>query len=153
IRAGGPPPIRPPSPGCPPRPDGDARGCHRESPLLHGSERSGSSLGWKDYIMLRSGHVCGAPVEEFMNFGRMPIANGFLTPVQLPSESFFGPRQLPLVENWELLPVHRRRLCVKPGITGRSQVSGRNDLTFDEWMAQAILLQTVPTVLDGRGAR
>ena len=81
--------------------------------------------------------------------------------------SLVGPRPLPLVENWELVPVHRRRLSVKPGMTGLWQVSGRNDLTFEEWMALdlqyvdnwslgldlAILLRTVPTVLGGRGAR
>jgi exopolysaccharide biosynthesis polyprenyl glycosylphosphotransferase len=81
--------------------------------------------------------------------------------------SLVGPRPLPLVENWELVPVHRRRLSVKPGITGLWQVSGRNDLTFEEWMALdlqyvdnwslgldlAILLRTLPTVLGGTGAR
>jgi len=81
--------------------------------------------------------------------------------------SLVGPRPLPLIENWELLPVHRRRLSVKPGITGLWQISGRNDLTFEEWMALdlqyvdgwslgldlVIFLRTVPTVLGGRGAR
>jgi lipopolysaccharide/colanic/teichoic acid biosynthesis glycosyltransferase len=65
------------------------------------------------------------------------------------------------------MPVHRRRLSVKPGLTGLWQVSGRSDLTFEEWMALdlqyvdnwslgldlAILLRTVPAAIAGRGAR
>ncbi len=33
--------------------------------------------------------VCGAPIQPFMSFGRMPIANGFLLPAQIPDEYFF----------------------------------------------------------------
>jgi methylation protein EvaC len=33
--------------------------------------------------------VCGSSIEPFMSFGRMPIANGFLTPDQFASEYFF----------------------------------------------------------------
>lgn len=33
--------------------------------------------------------VCAAPLEPFMTFGRMPIANGFLAASQIPEESFF----------------------------------------------------------------
>jgi methylation protein EvaC len=33
--------------------------------------------------------VCQAPITPFMTFGRMPIANGFLTAEQIPSEYFF----------------------------------------------------------------
>lgn len=33
--------------------------------------------------------VCREPVEEFISFGRMPIANGFLTPEQIADEYFF----------------------------------------------------------------
>jgi methylation protein EvaC len=33
--------------------------------------------------------VCGSPIEPFMSFGRMPIANGFLTADQFASEYFF----------------------------------------------------------------
>ncbi len=61
----------------------------------------------------------------------------------------------------------RRRLDMKPGITGLWQVSGRNRLTFDEmvridlyyienwslWLDLKIILLTLPAVLRGDGAR
>ncbi len=39
----------------------------------------------------RSGHcrVCDARIEPFMSFGRMPIANGFLSAAEIPNEYFF----------------------------------------------------------------
>jgi lipopolysaccharide/colanic/teichoic acid biosynthesis glycosyltransferase len=81
--------------------------------------------------------------------------------------SLVGPRPLPERDfhgfdtDW-----HRRRFSVKPGLTCLWQVSGRNRLTFDEWMAldlryidnwsplldAAILLKTVPAVFIGHGA-
>lgn len=80
--------------------------------------------------------------------------------------SLVGPRP-PLfseVEQYEWL--FRKRISIKPGITCLWQVSGRNNLSFDEWMELdkkyienwsvwldvKILLMTIPTVLLGRGA-
>lgn len=81
--------------------------------------------------------------------------------------SIVGPRPpIPYeVEEYDLQ--HRRRLDMKPGITGLWQVSGRNRLTFEEmvdidlyyienwslWMDLKILLMTLPAVLRGDGAR
>ncbi len=62
-------------------------------------------------------------------------------------------------------PDFRRRLAFRPGLTCLWQVSGRNALSFEEWMALdlryvdnwslwldlAILLRTIPTVLFGSG--
>ncbi len=82
--------------------------------------------------------------------------------------SLVGPRpplpdEVARYERWQ-----RRRLSMKPGVTGLWQVSGRNEIPdFDEWMALdlayidnwsltldlKILLRTIPVVLTGRGAR
>ncbi len=80
--------------------------------------------------------------------------------------SLVGPRPLPLrdyagfSEDW-----HRRRISVRPGITGLWQINGRDHSSFDEWMKLdleyidrwsllldlQIMLQTVPAVLRGSG--
>ena len=80
--------------------------------------------------------------------------------------SLVGPRP-PLPHEVEQYPDRfRRRLSVRPGITGAWQVAGRNDIQFDAWMEMdleyidhwslgrdlRILAQTIPTVISGRGA-
>ena len=81
--------------------------------------------------------------------------------------SLVGPRPLPVVETRGLVGSYRRRLSMRPGITGLWQVSGRNQLGFDQWMALdleyvdhwslgldiAILLRTLPALLSARGAQ
>jgi exopolysaccharide biosynthesis polyprenyl glycosylphosphotransferase len=82
--------------------------------------------------------------------------------------SLVGPRpplpgEVARYERWQ-----RRRLSMKPGVTGLWQVSGRNDIpTFEEWISldlayidnwslsldAKILFRTIPAVLTGRGAR
>jgi lipopolysaccharide/colanic/teichoic acid biosynthesis glycosyltransferase len=83
------------------------------------------------------------------------------------SMSLVGPRPLPIREQQEIRGWHRRRLSMKPGITGLWQVSGRNDVDFEEWMKLDlryvdewslrldawILLKTIPAVLLGKGSR
>jgi exopolysaccharide biosynthesis polyprenyl glycosylphosphotransferase len=80
--------------------------------------------------------------------------------------SLVGPRPLPLVEAAQLKGAQRRRLAMRPGLTGLWQVSGRSQLEFERWMALdlayvdgwslgldlRILLRTLPAVLTGRGA-
>jgi exopolysaccharide biosynthesis polyprenyl glycosylphosphotransferase len=80
--------------------------------------------------------------------------------------SIVGPRppvpsEVSRYEAWQ-----RRRLSVRPGLTCVWQVSGRNEISFEEWMyldmqyidhwslAQdfQLILKTLPVVLTGRGA-
>lgn len=80
--------------------------------------------------------------------------------------SIVGPRppvpgEVAKYEAWQ-----RRRLSVRPGLTCIWQVSGRNQISFEDWMYLdmqyidhwsfkddlSLLLRTVPVVLTGRGA-
>ena len=81
--------------------------------------------------------------------------------------SLVGPRPLPVrdYEGFER-DHHFRRFSVKPGLSCLWQISGRSDLSFEEWMQLdmqyidqwsmwldvKILLKTVPAVLRGEGA-
>ena len=72
------------------------------------------------------------------------------------------PQEVARYERWQ-----RRRLSMKPGITCLWQISGRNEISFQDWMKLdltyidnwsllldlKILLKTVPVVLLGKGAR
>jgi exopolysaccharide biosynthesis polyprenyl glycosylphosphotransferase len=83
------------------------------------------------------------------------------------SMSLVGPRPLPVDEQQQISGPMRRRLSMKPGITGLWQVSGRSNLSFEEWMKMdleyldnwsnlqdmRLLILTVPAVLAGRGAK
>lgn len=80
--------------------------------------------------------------------------------------SLVGPRppipaEVQKYDSWQ-----RRRLSVTPGLTGLWQVSGRNNIGFDEWMRLdlryidnwsfwldlRLLGRTIPVVLTGKGA-
>ena len=80
--------------------------------------------------------------------------------------SIVGPRPPIPSEVTKYAAWQRRRLSVRPGLTCVWQVSGRNQISFEEWMyldmqyidhwslAQdfQLILKTVPVVLTGRGA-
>ena len=80
--------------------------------------------------------------------------------------SLIGPRPALASEVHEYERWQRRRLSMKPGITGLWQVSGRSNLSFDRWVALdleyidqwsllldlKILLRTVWVVLRRSGA-
>lgn len=80
--------------------------------------------------------------------------------------SLVGPRPLPVAEELACTPYQRQRELVKPGLTCYWQVSGRNDVMFDEWIEMdmryirnqsfqtdiIILFMTVPAVLGTKGA-
>ena len=80
--------------------------------------------------------------------------------------SLVGPRP-PLLKEVNLYDSkHRKRLAVRPGITCIWQISGRNEVDFEEWMEMdadyvdrwslwldmEILAKTVPVVLLRKGA-
>lgn len=48
--------------------------------------------------------------------------------------SIVGPRPLPVYEQEQCNEYQNQRLLVKPGLTCYWQISGRNNITFDEWM-------------------
>ena len=81
--------------------------------------------------------------------------------------SLVGPRPPIPYEVAEYKDWHHRRLAVTPGLTGLWQVEGRSLVTFDEMVAMDIayveqrslaldlklMVNTIPVVLSGRGAR
>ncbi len=82
--------------------------------------------------------------------------------------SLVGPRPLPLRDVARFTrPSDMRRFSVRPGITCLWQISGRNEVRFDDWIALDlayidgwsllldfyILVCTIPAVLRGAGAR
>ena len=80
--------------------------------------------------------------------------------------SLVGPRPSLIGEFEQLTPLQRKRVLVKPGITGLPQVNGRSNLSFETWMELdihyvehfslwldlLILLRTPFAVITGRGA-
>jgi lipopolysaccharide/colanic/teichoic acid biosynthesis glycosyltransferase len=80
--------------------------------------------------------------------------------------SLVGPRPPLPREVVQYDSIQRRRLAVRPGMTGLWQISGRSLLAFDEmvrldltyierwslWRDLVILVKTLPAVLSGRGA-
>jgi lipopolysaccharide/colanic/teichoic acid biosynthesis glycosyltransferase len=80
--------------------------------------------------------------------------------------SIVGPRPQIPAEVDDYAPGHRVRLLVKPGLTCLWQISGRNDVDFEEWMRLdreyverrslgldiSILLRTLPAVVQRIGA-
>jgi lipopolysaccharide/colanic/teichoic acid biosynthesis glycosyltransferase len=53
--------------------------------------------------------------------------------------SLVGPRPLPVYEASRIKGAQRRRLAMRPGMTGLWQVSGRNSVDFDGWMQLDLL--------------
>ena len=79
--------------------------------------------------------------------------------------SFIGPRPTLPYQVEQYSDEQRRRMEMRPGVTGWAQVNGRNDLTWTEkikldiqyidhfslWLDIKILFMTVGTVLGGKG--
>ncbi|MFD1674186.1 sugar transferase [Alicyclobacillus fodiniaquatilis] len=119
----------------------------------------------------------GGPVFKIKNDPRVTRVGRFLRKTSLDelpqfldvlvgNMSLVGPRPPLPSEVSQYDAHHRRRLSVKPGITCLWQISGRNEIDFDEWvdldlryidnwtyfLDLKILLQTVPAVLRKKGA-
>lgn len=117
------------------------------------------------------------PVFKVKNDPRVTAAGRFLRKTSLDElpqminvlkgeMSLVGPRPPLPAEVRQYQNQFRRRLSVRPGITCLWQISGRNTVDFDQWMALdmryidnwsleldlKILLKTIPAVLFGRGA-
>lgn len=97
-------------------------------------------------------------LDEFPQFYNVLIGDMSLVGTRPPTLD-----EVDLYENW-----HRRRISIKPGITGMWQVSGRNEITqFDEivrldleyidkwsiWLDIKILLKTLLVVIKRKGSR
>jgi exopolysaccharide biosynthesis polyprenyl glycosylphosphotransferase len=87
--------------------------------------------------------------------------------VLLGEMSIVGPRPLAVRDALRMeLAWQRRRFSVKPGLTCLWQVSGRSNLSFEQWMEldleyidhwslkldASILLRTIPAIMSARGA-
>ncbi len=126
---------------------------------------------------LASFNMMNGPVFKMKNDPRVTRVGRFLRKTSLDelpqlinvlqgSMSFVGPRPLPIEEVEKFEGWERRRLSMKPGITGLWQVAGRNHIDFQEWVKLdleyidnwslwldfKILLKTIPAVLSGKGA-
>ncbi len=80
--------------------------------------------------------------------------------------SLIGPRPLPVYEAGRISGTARRRLSMKPGMTGSWQVNGRSDVDFKDWMKldlayidgwslwldARILVKTILAMITGMGA-
>jgi exopolysaccharide biosynthesis polyprenyl glycosylphosphotransferase len=126
---------------------------------------------------LSAQNIMGGPVFKVKNDPRVTRLGRFLRSTsidELPQlfnvligqMSLVGPRPLPRFEQEQIAGWHRRRLSMKPGITGLWQVSGRNEIAFEQWMKldleyvdnwslredARLLLRTIPVLLHRRGA-
>ncbi len=122
-------------------------------------------------------NIMGGPVFKVKNDPRVTRLGRYLRAssidelpqlfnVLIGQMSLVGPRPLPGFEQEQIVGWHRRRLSMKPGITGLWQVSGRNEIAFDQWMKLdleyvdnwslredlRLLLRTIPVLLHRRGA-
>ncbi len=126
---------------------------------------------------LKHHNIMGGPAFKIRNDPRITRVGRFLrkysideTPqlihVLLGQMSLVGPRPPLLEEVARYEPWQTERLSVRPGLTCTWQVSGRNEIPFEQWVLLDIeyvrhrnfwldvylILKTIPAVLTARGA-
>jgi lipopolysaccharide/colanic/teichoic acid biosynthesis glycosyltransferase len=124
-----------------------------------------------------NGHGNGAKVFKLTSDPRVTAIGTFLRRTSLDElpqllnvlrgdMSLVGPRPPVVYELEHYLDWHKRRLSIRPGLTGLWQVSGRSSVPFDEmvlldlyyiehrstWMDLRIMARTLPVMLTGNGA-
>lgn len=131
----------------------------RKQELMHLNEMQGAIFKIKnDPRVTRVGaFLRKTSLDELPQFWNVLMGEMSLVGTRPPT-----PAEVSEYENW-----HRRRISMKPGITGLWQVSGRNQISeFDEivkldlhyidqwsiWLDIKIIMRTVVVVLFGRGA-
>ena len=140
-------------------------------PVFFAQERSG--LNGRPFRLLkfrsmRTGE--GTDAERLTRFGRFLRASSLdelpeLFHVLSGRMSLVGPRPMPVRYLERYSETQRRRLEVRPGITGLAQINGRNMLSWDEkfrydvqyadfhplWLDVKILAKTAAAVISARG--
>lgn len=140
------------------------------SPVLFRQQRSGKDGNPFEMIKFRTMRPPSYPDEpDEARLGRLGAFLRKLSLDELPTLwnvfrgdlGFVGPR--PLLPEYDALytPEQRRRLEVRPGLTGWAQIKGRNSLAWEEkfaldvwyvdhrslWLDLRIVLLTIPSVL------
>lgn len=132
----------------------------RKQALMTQNEMKGAMFKMKDDPRVtRVGRfIRKTSIDELPQFWNVLMGDMSLVGTRPPT-----PAEVATYENW-----HRKRICIKPGITGLWQVSGRNQITdFDEvvrldiqyienWNIGVdirIIFKTIWVVLTGSGAR
>ena len=136
------------------------------APELHGQLSSRNEMSGPVFKITKDPRV--TPLGEFLRRTSLDEIPQLLN-VLAGEMSIVGPRPLPDYETEKIeKSTHRRRLSVKPGLTCLWQIRGRNSIIdFEDWIKMdleyierpsllldlRIMIQTVPAVLFGRGAK
>ena len=140
-------------------------------PVFFAQERSG--LNGRPFRLLKFRSMRtggGTDAERLTRFGRFLRASSLdelpeLFHVLSGRMSLVGPRPMPVRYLERYSETQRRRLEVRPGITGLAQINGRNMLSWDEkfrydvqyadfhplWLDVKILAKTAAAVISARG--